>query len=102
MDYFDLAIALRLDLMRIYFTIEKVFPQTGLTTFIITKKVSEITEKVKTTAVNFLCYLDRASDVDDNFLELAKIITNAQNPHFNILTKKLSTPSIKRRCILSF
>lgn len=85
MENFDLAIAYVWEFDEEFIsTIEKVFHQTGLTTFIITEKnVSEITEKVKTRQLNFLCYLDRASDVDDNFLELAKILTKRKTRIFN-------------------
>ncbi|MFZ2322762.1 MAG: hypothetical protein WAV89_03590 [Ignavibacteriaceae bacterium] len=85
MKTFDLALAYVWEFDEEFISeIEKAFHQYGLTTFIITENnISEITEKVKTRQLVFRCYLDRASDVDDNFLELAKILTKRKTLVFN-------------------
>lgn len=85
METFDLAIAYVWEFDEEFISaIEKVFHDRELTTFIIKENnISEITEKVKTRQLNFRCYLDRASDVDDNFLELAKILTKRKTRIFN-------------------
>ncbi len=85
METFDFAIAYVWEFDEEFISlIEKIFHQNGLSTFIITENnILEITEKVKNRQLNFRCYLDRASDVDDNFLELAKILTRRKIYIFN-------------------
>jgi hypothetical protein len=85
METFDIAIAYVWEFDEEFISnIEKVFHARKLTTFIITENnISEITEKVKTRQLSFTCYLDRASDVDDNFAELAKILTRRKTKIFN-------------------
>ena len=80
MNIFDLAIAYDWEFdVEFVSVIEKHLQQYGLTTYIINYKNRKL---------NFLSYLDRASDVDENFLELAKILTrrkiNIFNPYKNI------------------
>ncbi len=85
METFDFALAYVWEFDEEFISlIEKIFHQNGLSTFIITENnIFEITEKVKNRQLNFRCYLDRASDVDDNFLELAKILTRRKTYIFN-------------------
>ena len=90
MQTFDLAIAYDWEYdVEFVSAIENQLHEFGLTTYIINyKNIYEVTEKVKSRKLNFLCYLDRASDVDDNFIELAKILTRRKvkifNPYKNI------------------
>ena len=61
----------------------------GLSTFIITgNNIHEVTEDVKRKKIWFNSYLDRASDVDDEFAELAKNLTRRKcmifNPYKNV------------------
>ena len=85
MEIFDLAIAYDWEFDVEFVTaIEQLLQQNGLSTYIITyKNINEVTEKVKNRQLNFICYLDRASDVDDNFLELARILTKRKTRIFN-------------------
>ncbi len=85
MSTFDLAIAYDWEFdVELVSVLENLFHQSGLTTFVITENnVSEITEKVKNRLLNFRTYLDRASDVNDKFLELAKILTKRKTRIFN-------------------
>lgn len=90
METFDLAIAYDWEYdVEFVSAIENIFHQAGLTTYVINyKNIFEVTEKVKNRRLNFLCYLDRASDVDENFIELAHILTRKKirifNPYKNI------------------
>jgi hypothetical protein len=66
--------------------IEKTMHQFGISTYVINyKNISEVTENVKHRRLSFRCLLDRASDVDDNFIELNRILTRKHayvfNPH---------------------
>ncbi len=85
MSTFDLAIAYDWEFdVELVSVLENLFHQNGLTTFVITENnVSEITEKIKNRLLNFRTYLDRASDVNDKFLELAKILTKRKTKIFN-------------------
>ena len=85
MENFDLAIAYVWEFDEEFVSaIEKLFHHHSLSTFIITEQnIFEITEKVKNRQLYFKCYLDRASDVDDDFLELAKILTKRKTKIFN-------------------
>lgn len=82
---FDLAIAYVWEYDEEFVSlIEKRLQQIGLSTFRITEKnIFEITEKVKLKKLNFRCFLDRASDVDDDFLELAKTLSRRKTKIFN-------------------
>ncbi|MDP2362699.1 MAG: hypothetical protein Q8M94_02900, partial [Ignavibacteria bacterium] len=90
MNTFDLAIAYDWEFdIEFVSAIEKHLQQFGFTTYIIDyKSISEVTESVKNRRLNFRSFLDRASDVDDNFLELARLLTkrkiNIFNPYKNI------------------
>jgi hypothetical protein len=90
MKNFDLAIAYVWEFDQEFVqNLEHLLQQKGLTTFIIGEhNISDITEQVKSRKLNFRCFLDRASDVDDNFLELAKTLTKRKvrifNPYKNV------------------
>lgn len=69
--------------------IENILQSYGLSTFIISEhNIKEVTEDVKRKKLWFLSYLDRASDVDEKFSELAKVLTrrkcNIFNPYKNV------------------
>jgi hypothetical protein len=69
--------------------IELSMHKTGLSSFrIMAWNVNEVTEKVKNRKLGFNFYLDRASDVNDNFIPLGKILghrkTKIFNPYKNI------------------
>jgi len=82
---FDLAIAYVWEYDEEFVSmIETKLQQTGLTTFRVTENnVFEITDLVKQKKLNFRCYLDRASDQDDDFSELAKILARRKTKIFN-------------------
>ncbi len=90
MNIFDLAIAYVWEFdIEFINSIEDYFKQNGLTTYVISShNIAETTEKVKNKELNFISYLDRASDVDDTFSELAKILTRKKirifNPYKNV------------------
>ncbi|MBS4035468.1 MAG: hypothetical protein KGZ85_13435 [Ignavibacterium sp.] len=68
---------------------EKILQSYSLSTFIITDhNIYEVTELVKRRKLWFTSYLDRASDVDDDFTDLAKILTRRKcrifNPYKNV------------------
>lgn len=87
MNTFDLAIAYDWEFdVEFVSAIEKTMHQFGISTYVITyKNISEVTESVKNRRLGFRFLLDRASDVDDNFIELNRILTkrrtNVFNPH---------------------
>lgn len=85
MKLFDLAIAYVWEFDEEFVSIiEKNFHRHGLTTFIITENnILQVTDDVKHRRINFISYLDRASDVDDNFLELAKTLSKRKTRIFN-------------------
>ena len=85
MQNFDLAIAYVWEFDQEFVSnLERILQQKGLTTFIVGEhNIADITEQVKSRKLNFLCYLDRASDVDDNFSELAKVLTKRKTRIFN-------------------
>jgi glutathione synthase/RimK-type ligase-like ATP-grasp enzyme len=85
MKTFDLAIAYVWEFDEEFVSIiEKNLQRYGLTTFVITEKnIIQVTEDIKHRRINFHSYLDRASDVDDNFLELAKILSKRKTRIFN-------------------
>lgn len=90
MNTFDLAIAYVWEFdVEFINSVEDYFKQNGLTTYVISShNIAETTEKVKNKELNFISYLDRASDVDDTFSELAKILTRKKirifNPYKNV------------------
>ncbi len=56
----------------------------GLSSYRITgKNIAEITEKIKNRKLGFNFYLDRASDVNDNFEHIARIISRRKTRIFN-------------------
>ncbi|HCY74575.1 MAG TPA: hypothetical protein DHV28_01520 [Ignavibacteriales bacterium] len=70
--------------------IEKKLQLTGLTTFRVTQKnVFEVTEKIKNRQLLFRTFLDRASDVEDDFLPLARILARRKVKIFNPYKKIL-------------
>lgn len=87
MNTFDLAIAYDWEFdVEFISAIEKTMQQLGFSTYVITdKNISEVTESVKQRRLSFRCLLDRASDVNDNFIELNRILTKKRayvfNPH---------------------
>lgn len=85
METFDLAIAYTWEFDEEFISaIENIFHKNDLSTFIITPhNIFEVTERIKNRGINFRCYLDRASDVDDDFLELAKILSKRKTRIFN-------------------
>lgn len=57
--------------------IENMFSKLGITTFVIHKEnIFEITNLAKTKSISFKAYLDRGSDEDEDFEELAQILKN--------------------------
>jgi hypothetical protein len=69
--------------------IESSMHKAGLSTFrIMTWNINEVAEKVKNRKLGFNFYLDRASDVNENFILLGKILgrrkTEIFNPYKNI------------------
>lgn len=76
---FDLAISYEW-MYDIEFThlIEERFQRENLSTFVITThNCNEVTNLVKEKKLFFRSYLDRASDVDENFSELAQLLTES-------------------------
>lgn len=87
MQNFDLAIAYDWEFdVEFVSAIEKQLQKAGLTTYVIDhKNIFEVTENVKHRKLNFKCLLDRASDVDPNFWELAKVLGRRKSKVFNPL-----------------
>lgn len=64
--------------------IEENLQKSNLTTYRISDyNIREVTENVKSKKLSFRTFLDRASDVDDDYLELAKILTKRKVRIFN-------------------
>lgn len=64
--------------------IESGIHKAGLTSFRITAaNIHEITDKVKNKKLYFNFYIDRASDVNENFLQLGKILARRRTKIFN-------------------
>ncbi|GIV45651.1 MAG: hypothetical protein KatS3mg036_0469 [Ignavibacterium sp.] len=64
--------------------IEKILQAEGLSTYRVKDyNIKEVTEDVRLKKLSFRTYLDRASDVDDDYLELAKILTRRKIRIFN-------------------
>lgn len=89
MQNFDLAIAYDWEFdVEFVSAIEKQLQSAGLTTYVINyKNIFEVTELVRHRRLHFTCLLDRASDVDPNFWELAKILARRKSKVFNPLKK---------------
>lgn len=85
MELYDLAIAYDWEFdVEFISAIEKMMHQSGITTYVITyKNISQVTEDVKQRRLSFRCLLDRASDVDDNFIELNRMLTKRRTYVFN-------------------
>lgn len=85
MDIFDFAIAFTWEYdFDFVNAIEEVLQQSNITTYRVSDyNIKEVTEKVKTKKLFFRTYLDRASDVDDDYMELAKILTKRKVRIFN-------------------
>ena len=105
---FDLAISYKwkydVDFVNL---IETIFTNLGVSTFIIHKNnVFEITELVKNNSISFKAYLDRGSDEDEDFEELAQLLKTSSTYIINhydkiepavdksIMHKKLSEAGI--------
>jgi hypothetical protein len=70
--------------------IEDTFQKAGLTTFLISyHNIAEVTKKVKDKELSFNFYFDRASDVEQDFEDLGKILTRRKikilNPYDKVL-----------------
>ena len=64
--------------------IENILQDAGLSTYRVTDyNIREVTEDIRLKKLNFRTYLDRASDVDDDYFELAKILTRRRVKIFN-------------------
>ena len=64
--------------------IETSVQKAGLSSYRITEKnIAEVTEKVKNRKLGFNFYLDRASDVNENFDQIARIISRRKTRIFN-------------------
>ncbi len=87
MKTFDLAIAYDWEFdAEFILAIEKNLQQYGISTYVINyKNIEEVTEQVKHRKLHFRCLLDRASDVDPSFWELAKILERRKSKVFNPL-----------------
>ncbi|WP_337872170.1 hypothetical protein [Ignavibacterium sp.] len=85
MNVFDFAIAFTWEYdFDFVDAIEDNLQRSNLITFRITDyNIKEVTEEVKNKKLFFRTYLDRASDVDDDYLELAKILTRRKVKIFN-------------------
>jgi hypothetical protein len=85
MEKFDIALAYTWEYDEDFITLtEEMFHSENLTTFLIKPfNVFEITERLKNRNLAFNCYLDRASDVDDKFSEIAHILTRRNVRIFN-------------------
>ncbi|MCX6152297.1 MAG: hypothetical protein NTX22_17360 [Ignavibacteriales bacterium] len=85
MEKFDTGIAFTWEYDEDFIVLlEEMFHQAQLTTFLIKPfNVFEITERFKKRSLTFTSYLDRASDVDFNFAEIAHILTRRNVRIFN-------------------
>ncbi len=64
--------------------IEEILHASNITTYRVTDyNIKDVTADVKAKKINFDFYLDRASDVDERFSELAKILTRKKIKIFN-------------------
>jgi hypothetical protein len=85
MNTFDLGIAYVWEFDQDFVSlIESSLQFSGLTSFLIKENnVKEITEKVRDRKLSFRFYLDRASDVDHKFEEIARILTRRKTVIIN-------------------
>jgi hypothetical protein len=85
MEIYDLGIAYVWEYDEDFINImETSVQRAGFSSYRITaKNVFEVTEKVKNRRLGFNFYLDRASDVNDNFEHLAKIMSRRKTRIFN-------------------
>lgn len=85
MEIFDLGIAFTWEYdVDFVEAIENIFHKQNLTTFKVTDyNISDVTNLVKSKKLNFKTYLDRASDVDEDYSQLAKILTKRKVRIFN-------------------
>lgn len=85
MEKFDLAISYTWEYDEDFIAlIEEVFHQSQLTTFIVREdNIDEVTERLKKRNIQFYAYLDRASDVNDDFAEMGHILTRRNVKIFN-------------------
>ncbi|MEP0861264.1 MAG: hypothetical protein HRF52_07475 [Ignavibacterium sp.] len=85
MNTFDFAIAYTWEYdFDFVDAIEKILQAEGLSTYRVADyNIKEVTEDVKSKKLAFRTYMDRASDVDDDYLELAKILTRRKIRIFN-------------------
>jgi hypothetical protein len=90
MQEFDLAIAYTWEYDKDFVNLtESILQNAGINTFIIGEQnIFEVTENILNRKLSFNYYLDRASDVNEDFEELAKILTRRKcrifNPYKNI------------------
>ncbi len=90
MEIFDLGIAFEWEYDDDFIGImERTLHSAGLSTYIIKEhNVHEVTDEISNRKIAFNFYLDRASDVDEDFEELAKILTRRKcrifNPYKNV------------------
>lgn len=89
MNTFDFAIAFTWEYdLEFVDAIEMILQAAGLSTYRVTNyNINEVTNDVRLRKLFFRTYLDRASDVDDNYLELAKILTRRKVKIFNSYDK---------------
>lgn len=85
MEYFDLALGYEWEYDEDFINLtERILQEAGISTFIIkSHNISEVTEQVKSKKLSFGFYLDRASDVDSDFEQLAKLLTKSKTTIFN-------------------
>ncbi|MCF8241876.1 MAG: hypothetical protein K9J16_10850 [Melioribacteraceae bacterium] len=79
MNHYDLAVSYKWIYDKEFVTlIEHIFQGLNLSTYIIHKKnIFEVTELVKHHGLTFTAYLDRASDEDEDFEELANFLSSS-------------------------
>lgn len=85
MEAFDLAISYIWEYdVEFIEMIEEIFHNDGLSTFIISDyNVFEITERLRNRSLSFIAYLDRASDADENYNEIAQMLSRRKTKIFN-------------------
>lgn len=58
--------------------VENIFLKHGISTFVIHKKnIFDVTDAVKKNVISFKAYIDRGSDADEDFAELAEILSHS-------------------------
>ena len=59
--------------------VENIFLKHGISTFVIHKKnIFDVTDAVKKNVISFKAYIDRGSDADEDFAELAEILSRGK------------------------